>query len=234
MIALQRRFLEEYHWHSGKPLESAIWSQTQETAIMLSKYQTPSQLLACSFLRKYHKRKITEALRQCRDRQLVSNRADADRHLAEVCSNAVSALKDYKPRMEALNSRALQVYATSLSNTTFINRSGSVAAGPAASKPVKPKKKTAVASRGAEQIREQNKLRQASKNQVCIVQKLLADNRLDFCPRPAGANACAAYIGCATRPCLRYLLRFRRSRARLEAFLTLNMHAIRRMNSTVI
>ena len=121
-MAVQQRFLEDHHWHSGSPLEPAIWTETQEIAIMLSKFKTPHELLQCQFLKRYIKRKIAAALQQRGDRKLVANKAEADQHLAAVCSEAISALKDYRPRQEAMNARALHFHASSLSNTTFINR----------------------------------------------------------------------------------------------------------------
>ena len=198
MTAVQQRFLEEDHWHSGSPLEPAIWTETQEMAIMLSKFKTPQELLRCQFLKRYIKRKIAVALQQCRDRQLVANKAEADQHLAVVCSEAISALKDYRPRQEAMNARALHFYASSLSNTTFINRSGPIAIGQAggAGKPTKHNKKGGAVKGGAEQIKEQNKLRQASKHQVHAAESVvrhchLMECQQDFCLSGHGCRYCA-------------------------------------------
>ncbi|KAK9832186.1 hypothetical protein WJX74_002273 [Apatococcus lobatus] len=167
MQATQQSFLEDYHWHSGKPLEPAIWTATEQTAIILSKYQSPSELLGCWMLRRKYKARIVEALRQCQDRLLVPNKAVADKHLADKCQEAIQYLREYTSREEALLSRALHLYASSLSNTSFINRTSSAAVQPAAKQKqtAKAHKKAAPLKGGADRIKEENRLRQVAKQQ---------------------------------------------------------------------
>ena len=171
--AAQQSFLEEYHWHSGAPLEPAIWTATEQTAIILSHFQTSSKLLACPILRFKHKARISTALKQCADRKLVASRAEADKHLAKVCHDAIECLKEYPSRQEAMNSRALHLYASSLSNTSFINRNSSATLQPVAGQkqlkqPLKVSKnlKAPTAKGGAGRIKEENRLRQVAKQQV--------------------------------------------------------------------
>lgn len=172
MQAAQQSFLEEYHWHSGSPLEPAIWTATEQTAILLSRYQTPSELLDCPMLRMRFKDRILKALQQCQDRQLVASRAAADKHLAETCREAKETLRDYTSRQEAMNSRALHLYASSLSNTSFINRTSSVGVQSTGKQqpPSKGKKANAAAAKGgADRIKEENRLRLVAKQQVIAI-----------------------------------------------------------------
>ena len=169
--AAQQSFLEEYHWHSGAPLEPAVWTATEQTAIILSQFQTPPELLGCRILRYKHKARILTALKQCDDRKLVASKAEADKYLAKVCHDAIECLKEYPSRQEAMNSRALHLYASSLSNTSFINRNGSATLQPVAGQkqpkqPAKVSKKAPTAKGGADRIKDENRLRQVAKQQV--------------------------------------------------------------------
>ena len=172
----EQTFEARYHWKTGDPLEAAIWTQTEETAILLTKYQTPEELLGCPVLKRYLKRRIETAVKQCNDRALVANRNEAAKGLAAACQEAIAWLREWKPRQEALSSRALHLYASSLSNNRFINGSAAPAAAnaarparPAASRqmPANGGRRSAAAQRGgADLIREQNIQRQAAKQQV--------------------------------------------------------------------
>lgn len=185
MQAVQQSFLEEYHWHSGSPLAPAIWTATEQTAILLSKFQTPSELLGCPMLRNRYKNRILKALQQCKDRQLVANKAEADRHLAEVCREAKETLKDFTSRQEAMNSRALHLYASSLSNNSFINRTSNIvlqSTGKQQHSSKGGKKAAAAAGKGgADRIKEANRLRQVAKQQMIVYRSSVQSQPFAFC-----------------------------------------------------
>ena len=115
------QFRQDFHWHTGEPIESDVWTSTEDKAahqIRLYKAMSMGELNQsdCRLLSRGYRTKLYKTLADMRHLKSVSDRAAVMRNLEQVIRKKLELSFQYMAQMAA---RHLESYADSLTGTRF-------------------------------------------------------------------------------------------------------------------